>query len=314
MALDREKLEKMFADKTSFWERYALLTDLEAFKACSFTQLRKSIRVNTLKANVSDIKKRLKDNWKLTPIPWCKVGMWIEGERRDIGNLEEHVLGYIYVQEAASMIPPVVLDAKPGETILDMCASPGSKTTQIAAMMENKGLLIANDVSHSRLASLGINVQRMGAHNITITMMQGQRFKKSDLQFDRILVDAPCSGTGTIRKSFRSLTDWSPKLVDRLSKLQRSLMKTAWGSLKSGGTMVYSTCSMEPGENEANVSWFLDEFDDAQIQDITLDLKRSDTVMEFDGVTYRDEVKKCLRIWPQDNDSEGFFVAKIVKA
>lgn len=313
MSLEQEKLESMFADKTGFWERYAKLTDLDVFKACSFTQLRKSIRVNTIKAKVADIRKRLSDDWRLTPVPWCNEGFWIEGERRDIGNLAEHVLGYIYVQEAASMIPPVVLDPRPGDLVLDLCAAPGSKTTQMAAMMQNEGLIVANDVNYNRLASLGINVQRMGCTNVMLTNMQGQQFKKCKLRFDRILVDAPCSGTGTIRKSFRTLDDWSPKLVTRLAETQKSLLRTAWQALAPGGTLVYSTCTMEPQEDEGIVSWFLGAHGDASIQDIRFDEKRSGPVMAFEGERYCNTVKKCLRIWPQDNDSEGFFVAKFVK-
>ena len=169
--LDADKIE--FKDK--FIEKYSKLTEVEEFKKYSLMFLRRSIRVNTIKTNVDDIKKKLEEDWILTPIPWCHEGFWIEhkGEekedeegnielvkRRDVGNIPEHTLGYFYIQEAASMIPPIVLDPKPGEKVLDMCASPGSKTTQIGMYMKNEGILIANDYKYDRIKSLGLNVHR----------------------------------------------------------------------------------------------------------------------------------------------------------
>jgi len=303
--------------KDKFVARYSSLTDFEKFREFSFYYLRKSIRVNTLKIDINKLVKRVSKEWKLEPVPWCKEGFWIEhrGEgdekRRDVGNLIEHVLGYIYVQEAASMIPPLVLDPQPGERVLDMCAAPGSKTTQIAQYMKNKGALVGNDVTGIRLAALGINTQRCGVRNIIMTRMQGHRFY--GIEFDRVLVDAPCSGTGTIRKSLKTIDMWNPKLASYLAKTQKSLAKTAFTLLKPGGTMVYSTCTLEPEENEGVVDFLLNTFPDARVEEINLDIKRSECVTNFEGKTYSDEVKKCLRIWPQDNDTEGFFVAKIRK-
>ncbi len=299
--------------KEKFIERYSKLTDFETFRKISLSWLRKSIRVNTLKITVPELKKRLEKDWQLTPVPWCKEGFWIKGTRLDIGNLPEHILGYIYVQEAASMIPPVVLGPKPGEVILDLCAAPGSKTTQIAQMMKNTGVLIANDIDHKRLSALGINTQRCGVSNILITQMQGRYFKESGVMFDRILADVPCSATGTIRKSLKTISMWNPHMIRKIAGEQRQLAKTAFDILKPGGTMIYSTCSLEPEEDEGVVSHLLDTYDNLKIEQIDLDIKRSKAVMEFEGKSYNKEVSKCLRIWPQDNDTEGFFVTKIKK-
>ena len=300
--------------KQGFRDRYSDLTDFEEFMEFNIKFLRRSIRVNTLKITVKECKKRLeKLGWMLKQVPWCKEGFWVEHKtgRRDIGNTLEHALGYIYVQESASMIPPVVLDVKKGEKVLDMCASPGSKASQLAQYMENTGVLVANDYKGMRLAPLGINMQRVGVMNEVLTVMHGQWFK--DIEFDKILVDAPCSGTGTIRKSLKTLQIWNPEMVKKIAATQRGLIKTGFTVLKKGGTLVYSTCSLEPEENEGVISWLLDEFEDASIEEIKLDIKRSSCVMEFNGVTFNKEVSKCLRIWPQDNDSEGFFIAKIKK-
>src|SRR3990167_2438036 len=195
--------------KPAFIERYSKLTDWEQFKTYSLSFLRRSIRINTLVTTVKETKKTIEEKgWKLDPIPWCKEGFWIShAERRDVGNLLEHHVGKIYVQEAASMIPPLVLKPRPGDLVLDMAAAPGSKTTQMGAMMNNKGLIIDNDYKGSHLSSLGINAQRSGLTNVAITLMDGRWFK--GLQFDKILLDAPCSGTGTIRKSLKTIAIWN---------------------------------------------------------------------------------------------------------
>ncbi len=299
--------------KPKFIERYkSLLEDrYDEFIAYSLSWQRKCIRVNTLKMSVPELVARLEKHWRLQPIPWCKDGFYIEGERYDVGNLLEHALGYIYVQESASMIPPLVLDPQLDEHILDMCASPGSKTTQLAQYLQNSGMVVANDISHERLAPLGLNLQRCGVLNTVITMMRGTHF--SGFAFDKILVDAPCSGVGTIRRSLRTIQQWNPNVVKVLSGQQKQLVKTAFSNLKAGGVMVYSTCTLEPEEDEGVVSWLLQHEPTASIEKIELNIKRSSCVTGFDGVTYHPDVKHCLRMWPMDNDSEGFFVARIMK-
>ncbi|MEM3154607.1 MAG: RsmB/NOP family class I SAM-dependent RNA methyltransferase [Candidatus Woesearchaeota archaeon] len=300
--------------KEKFIERYSKLTDWDEFKKYSLSFLRKSIRVNTLKIPVDDCVKRLENDWNLEPVLWCREGFFIEhkGGRLDVGNTIEHALGYYYVQEAASMIPPVVLDPQPGDIVLDMAASPGSKASQIAQYMKNKGIVVANDVKGERLAALGINMQRIGSYNHITTLMQGEKFADAGVMFDKILLDAPCSGTGTIRKSPKTIMMWNPDMIKRLARMQRKLIIAAWKCLKPGGTLVYSTCSTEPEENEAVVSYLLANVKDAKMLEIDLPIK-SQPVMEFEGEVYNPEVHNCLRLWPQDNDTEGFFVAGIRK-
>jgi NOL1/NOP2/sun family putative RNA methylase len=292
-------------------ERYGKLTDLAEFKRFSLSFLPKSIRVNTLKASVADVRKRMSANWELTPIPWCEEGFWLEHNegRLDVGNTVEHALGYYYVQEAASMIPPIVLNPQPGEVVLDLCAAPGSKSTQLAQYMENSGVLVANDITTDRLAALGINLQRCGVYNVVVTQMHGMK----DQQFDRILLDAPCSGTGTIRKSLRTLQTWSIGATKKVCGMQRELLERSWPMLKKGGIMVYSTCSLEPEEDEGMVSQFLKRHADADVEEIKLQIKHGPAVTSWEGDDYDPRVAKTLRIWPQDNDTEGFFVARIMK-
>ncbi|MDO8656945.1 MAG: RsmB/NOP family class I SAM-dependent RNA methyltransferase [Nanoarchaeota archaeon] len=303
-----------FPFKEEFIERYSKLTDWETFKKYSLSFLRRSIRVNTLQATVAEVKKSIEaKGWKLTPVPWCKEGFWIDHpDRRDVGNLLEHHLGKIYVQEAASMIPPLVLKPQPGDIVLDMCAAPGSKTTQMGGLMNNEGILVANDYKGDRLQSLGLNIQRSVLTNTIITLMHGKRFYQ--FEFDKILLDAPCSGTGTIRKSLKTISIWNPGMVGKIAKAQKELIENAFKNLKVGGEMVYSTCSLEPEEDEGVVDFLLQKFENAEIMEVDLPgLKRSPAVLEFEGVNYNPSVKHCIRIWPQDNDTEGFFVCKIRK-
>jgi len=301
--------------KEKFINRYSKLTEWDEFKEYSLSFLRKSIRVNTLKIDIEECAERLRADWNVEPVLWCPEGFFIEhkGSRLDVGNTIEHALGYYYVQEAASMIPPIVLDPKPGEVVLDMAAAPGSKSSQIAQYMQNQGLLVANDVKGARLASLGINLQRCGVHNAIITLMQGQAYAKSGILFDKILLDAPCSGIGTIRKSPKTINMWNPDMVKRLASLQKKLITTAWSQLKPGGRLVYSTCSLEPEENEGVVDYLLSKNDDARMVEFDLPMKRADPVREFEGKEYDQCVNACLRLWPQDNDTEGFFVSAIEK-
>ncbi len=309
---DAEKV----AAKEEFEKRYRQLLGSRygEFMKYSLSYINKSVRVNTLKATVAEVKQRLQQqNFTLKQIPWCMEGFWVKGERTDLGNLIEHFLGCIYIQEAASMLPAAVLQPKPGDIVLDMCASPGSKTTQMAAMMQNEGLIVANDISGARMKPLGINLQRSGITNAAVTVMHGQQFRKRGIAFDKVLVDAPCSGTGTIRRNTETLKMWNAGMVKRLSATQKSLIETAFVILKEGGEMVYSTCSVEPEENEEVIDCLLNKFANASLEKIQLPISKSEPVTGFEGKLYNSEVKKCLRIFPQDNNTEGFFVAKIRK-
>ena len=305
---------EIFEFKPAFIERYSELTNWDEFRKYSLSFLRRSIRVNTLLTTIKETKKSIEaKGWKLAPIPWCKEGFWIDNpQRRDVGNLLEYHVGKIYVQEAASMIPPLILDPQPGEVVLDMCAAPGSKTTQMAAMMENRGVMVANDYKGARLQSLGLNIQRSGVLNIVVTLMHGRQFQGH--QFDKILLDAPCSGTGAIRKSLKTINIWNPLMITKLARQQKELIDIAFQNLKIGGIMVYSTCSVELEENEGVVDYLLKKYPAAKVLKCQLPgLRASTPVKGFKGEVYDKQICNTLRIWPQDNDTEGFFIAKIKK-
>lgn len=297
--------------KEKFVERYSSLTDFDKYKEACSVRRNKSIRVNTLKISVSSFVSRMK-SLKLKKVPWCSEGFFVNSDRTDLGNLAEHGLGYFYVQEASSMVPVEILKPKPGDFVLDIAAAPGSKTTQIAAKLKNEGFLVANDVNYNRMKALTMNMQRCGVLNYISTLKEGRFFR--GFSFDKILLDAPCSGTGTLSKSPRTALEWNPYGIRRLAGIQKQLIKAAFENLKSGGSMVYSTCTLEPEEDEGVVSYLLDTFSNAKVSKISLDdLKTSKAVTSFNHKEFDPSVKNCLRIWPQDNKTDGFFVAKIKK-
>ena len=152
-----------------------------------------------------------------------------------------------------------------------------------------------------------------GVKHVELELISPDLFDSVPLvKFDRILLDAPCSGTGAIRKSLKTIDMWNPNAINRLSSYQKGLLINAFDNLNEDGTLVYSTCSVEPEENEGVIDFLLKKRD-CRLEEIKLDIKRSTAILEFEDERYSEEIKKCLRIWPQDNDTEGFFVARIRK-
>lgn len=211
------------------------------------------------------------------------------------------------------MLPPLALNPCPHERVLDLCAAPGSKTTQIAQMMRNKGVIVANDLNRDRLRALNGNLQRCGVSNSLVTNMDGASFSDHVKQrFDRVLVDAPCSGSGLIRNQPEIGRMWSVSTVRGLSGIQRRIIMSGFNSLVEGGFLVYSTCSLDPEENEAVVDHLLSERADCEIADINLkDVKVRGGLRTWEGARYQEELSRCIRIYPQDNDTIGFFLAKV---
>jgi len=304
--------------KPAFIERYEKLLgdELDSFLEFSFKPLKRAIRINTLKTSVRGFLKRVRERgWKLERIPWCNYGFWISEPKYELGNTVEHQLGYIYIQEAASMIPPIVLNPKEHELVLDLCASPGSKTTQMAQMMRNTGIIVANDITVDRMRPLISNLQRCGVTNTIVTRMDGRFFSQRVKQkFDKVLVDAPCSATGAIRRNWEIIRMWNPNMIRGLSKLQRILITSSFDCLKEGGILVYSTCTLEPEENEKVVDYLLKKRSEAKVVKIDVKgLKMRSGLTKWNGEEFDKSVKSCIRIYPQDNNTEGFFIAKVIK-
>lgn len=307
--------------KPLFEERMRKLMPLEAdFKAFNeiiHTGPRNFIRCNTLKISSEELMQELSKRWNVKqPFPNHPEIMLIEQDLQpgELGNAVEHVLGYYYIQEISSMLSALALNPQPNELVLDLCASPGSKTTQIAAKMNNSGTLIANDFKMDRIRILASNLERCGVSNAIITKNDAiglcSRLSNSPFKFDKILLDAPCSGEGTLRSSPKTFLMWNEKVVKKLSRQQKKFIAFALKCLKSGGTLVYSTCTHSPEENEGVIDFALKNFP-VKIESLDLPIKFRPGVTSWDGEDYNPEVNKCSRIYPQDNDSEGFFVCKM---
>ena len=307
--------------KTAFEERMkALLSDEEDFKKYSeivHIGPRNFIRCNTLKIKPEELIARLEKKWSVTQ-PYINHPeiILIEQELKpgELGNSIEHLLGYYYVQEISSMLSVLALEPKPDEFILDMCASPGSKTSQIASCMKNTGTLIANDIKMDRIRILASNLEKSGVTNALITRKDGialcDSLARLHYKFDKILLDAPCSGEGTLRSSPKTFMMWNKKVIENLSRMQKKLLAYALKTLKKDGTLVYSTCTHAPEENEGVIDFALRNFP-VRIESIHLPLKSRPGLTKWKDETYNKEVEKTCRFYPQDNDSEGFFVAKI---
>lgn len=275
------------------------------------------VRCNTLKISCDELFSRLKRKWNVVrPYPKHPEIILIDQELGpgELGNAIEHLLGYYYVQEVCSMMSVIALDPKPGERILDLCASPGSKTTQIAAAMNNSGTLIANDVKLDRLKILSANLERCGVMNCVSIRNDGvglcTRLAREGWKFDRILLDAPCSGEGTLRSSTKTFMSWNLKVVEKLSREQRKLIANALKCLKVGGTLVYSTCTHSPEENELVVDFALNNFP-VKLEQLHLPMKCRPGLSSWKKDKFDSEINKTCRIYPQDNNSEGFFVSKM---
>lgn len=293
-------------------ERYReIVPDFERFVETMASPLPVTARINTLKTDRDRLLSRLEEaEVPFRPISWYPLGLKINVEKP--GNLVENLMGHIHIQEEISMASPVALDPRPGEWVLDLCAAPGSKTTQIASMMENRGLLVANDPANSRVASLRSNCERAGAVNVAVTRYDGRRFPST--KFDRILVDAPCTGQGMARKDLTVLDRWSLKRSFGLQRLQRSLLERATDLVKPGGTVIYSTCTFAPEENEAVVSRVAERVSHVSLEEVSIPgLESSPGLVEWEGSRFGDEMEKCARYYPHQNDTGGFFVAKLIK-
>lgn len=295
--------------------RYAaVIPDFKAFMEFVNRPLKQSFRVNTLKAGREQILALLKD-YPVEPVPFYRDGFSLPGNR-GIGRHFTHATGLIYGQETASMVPALVLDPRPGEKVLDLCASPGSKTTQISQLMNNTGLLVANEVNPRRLAQLIFNVKRCGLVNeCVIRCPADQCAAILPEYFDRVLIDAPCSLEGTIRKSRAVLDHWGLKNIDRMARIQKGLVVAGFRLLCPGGSMVYSTCTVAPEENEATVDYLLKKFPEAAIMPVRVPpLITRPGITRWQNETYDQRVEQCCRILPQDNDTEPFFIAVIKKS
>lgn len=278
-----------------------------------------TFRVNTLKTTAATLRESLnKQGFNIKNVDWYPDAFILENKSlRELTETEAYNAGQLYVQSLSSMLPPLVLNPRPGEKVLDIAAAPGSKTTQIAAMMENKGQITANDASRVRIYRLEANLKLQGATIARITHEDARAlWQKSPEYYDRTLVDVPCSMEGRFSVADpKSYQDWSVKKVRELSRLQRWILRSAVSATKPGGTIVYSTCTLSPEENEEIIDWLLKkEKGNVVLETIQTDLLPFDDPIlpSWDGKTYDPTLKLTARINPS-KFMEGFYIAKLKK-
>lgn len=284
-----------------------------------------TFRVNTLKSNKQEVQTYLqREGFKVKLVPWLSDAFILDSRtKRELTDSDIYTAGKIYIQSLASMVPPLVLDPKPGERVLDLTAAPGSKTSQMAAMMEQKGELVANELNKVRFFRLQHNMENLGVSDeqddwtFTLRMEDGSVLcKEYPDYFDKILLDAPCSGESRFIDGYpKSFGYWSEHKIKQVSYRQHKLLMASWTALKPGGILVYSTCTIAPEENEARISKMKDRIgEDMEVLDIEISkhIKTLRPVTSWKGRDYHTDVKKALRIMPT-KEIEGFFVAKIRK-
>ena len=248
--------------------------------------------------------------FSLRPIPWEPTGFFYEPEDRP-GLHPYHAAGAYYLQEPSAMAPAALLDPQPGERILDLCAAPGGKTTQLAGRMRGSGLIVCNEIHPKRAAALASNVERLGIANALVLNEHPNRLTPRFASFfDRILVDAPCSGEGMFRKHDAAFQDWSPETVAMCAKRQAEILDCAAEMLRPGGRLVYSTCTFSPEENEKTVAAFLTRHPDFAVARVEAPWFSSGHPDWADGTP---ALSDTFRLWPHKLLGEGHFAAVLHK-
>ncbi|MBL4951648.1 RsmF rRNA methyltransferase first C-terminal domain-containing protein [Neobacillus sp. OS1-32] len=264
------------------------------------------LRVNTLKISLADFEKI--NPFSITKIPWTRKGFYYRAADRP-GKHPYHEAGLYYMQEPSAMAAAELLDPQPGEKVLDLCAAPGGKTTHIAEKMGQQGFLLTNEIIPSRARILSQNVERMGIKNAVVTNEAPARLaERFPAYFDRVMVDAPCSGEGMFRKDPEARTEWSLASVKQCAVRQLDILRQAAAMLRPGGRLVYSTCTFAPEENEGVISQFLQQEHHFEIE----------AVQGYQGFSGgRKEwvedpavgIEKTFRLWPHQLQGEGHYVA-----
>ncbi len=287
--------------------------------ASSFSQSRPTtFRVNCLKASVRSVRESLQaQGLHLEPVRWYAEAFILRrGTLRQLQETPAYQQGWIYVQSLSSMLPALVLDPQPGESVLDLTAAPGSKSTQMACLMQGKGRIVANDNNRIRFYKLQANIQQQAAANVTLSFRDGTRLGREYPEaFDRVLVDAPCSAEGRFQvQENASYRYWKPAKIHQMAWKQKQLLASGLLALRPGGLLVYATCTFAPEENEAVVDWALRQFHEVA----SLDSIASRWVAHLPGLSswqaHSFDPRVCMtaRILPSAQ-TEGFFIARFRK-
>ncbi|GAB3693751.1 RsmB/NOP family class I SAM-dependent RNA methyltransferase [Halorubrum pallidum] len=294
-------------------DRYeSLVDDVDAFRAACDRPLPSVVRANGIAASPARVSEAFEEEGvAYEPVDWHD-GLFRLPDGNPGGNWP-YVHGWTHGQEEVSVLPGLALDPQPGERVWDACAAPGSKTTQIADAMNDEGTVVANDNSLGRISALRHNAERLGVTNAVVTNQDARNYSLKPLAFDafdRALVDAPCSCEGTCRKNPDVLDQWTLDHVHGVAGVQKGILARAVQATRPGGTVVYSTCTFAPEENEAVLDHVLAN-EACEIVEFDLPLETDPGVTEWEGETYDESVTRAKRIYPHRNDTGGFFCAKL---
>jgi NOL1/NOP2/sun family putative RNA methylase len=290
-------------ERASFMEWLSEYTDAELCMS-AFGAQKRFFRVNALKISTEEFARR--SSLRRSPSPYYDAAFELdEKEGYQLGRTWEYFLGLIYPQSLPSILVSLVLGPKPGESVLDVAAAPGSKFSHMAMLMRNQGVLVGNDIKGEKISALYSTINRMNVLNCIVTSRDGSRLGWLK-RFDKVLLDAPCTALGSGPGAYER---WKPENSARISNLQTRMLFSAYDALKPGGEMVYSTCTYAKEENEGAVKSLLDNVPGASLESIALDIPHEPGLAEFG-----DGFRKCMRIYPHHLQSEGFFIARIRKA
>jgi 16S rRNA (cytosine1407-C5)-methyltransferase len=325
---NKSQQRKYYTKEDIFLSRMASILQISKgeVKHLFFQRARTTIRLNNLKGQPKEIYKLLTKTkgWKLQEIKNVKDTYFVNNrDKSEIADIDEYKDGKFYIQNLSSILSIHILNPQPKESILDLAAAPGSKTTLISSLTNNQAKITANDIDVQRISKLNNVLYQFGAKNVEVINKDGALLGKIyPNHYDKVLLDAPCSGEGRIYfGGKKSLRFWSIKMVNAMVKKQRELIDSAFRGLKVGGALVYSTCTLEPDENEGVVTYLLNRYDNARMESIDfvdkleplLKDKITDGITKWSGNTYHQEVAKSVRIIPSP-EMMGFYIAKITKS
>jgi 16S rRNA (cytosine1407-C5)-methyltransferase len=323
----KSQQRKYYTKEDIFLSRLASILQMSKgqVKHLFFQRARTTIRLNNLKEDPNHIYKVLTKTkgWKLQEIQNLEYTYFVNNkDKSEIADSEEYKDGKFYIQDLSSILSIYILNPQKDETILDLAAAPGSKTTLISSLTNNQAHVTANDIDQKRIGRLNNVLHQFGSENVDVTNEDGNLLGKIyPNHFDKVILDAPCSGEGRIYFGGKNpLRFWSIKMVNAMVKEQKTLIESAFKSLKIGGTLIYSTCTLEPDENEGVVTYLLNKYDNARIEDIDfidnleplLKDKITNGITKWSGNTYHQEIVKSIRIIPSP-EMMGFYIAKIIK-
>lgn len=286
------------------------LSEFDEFISALYEPKVSGLRINRMKVSLSRWSEI--SPFQTEPVPWAKDGYYVNEDVRP-GIHPYYHAGLYYIQEPSAMFPAEVLGAEPGDRVLDLCAAPGGKTVRLATDMKNGGFLLSNDINPKRIKALVKNIEISGITNTVVTNESPEKLERVyECFFDKILLDVPCSGEGMFRKDITAVKSWNRYKAEELQLIQRKIFDSAWKMLSPGGTIVYSTCTFNPEENEKNIAFFLKTYSDLYLKEIPKHAGIEPGRPEWaDG---NPELTKTARLWPHKIKGEGHFVALMGRA